>query len=159
MKLSLYYLIAAAVVCLDQWIKAIVVERVDLFEVIPVIPGVFDITHIRNDGAAYNLFSQFPILLIVMPGMVMLAGLVYMAFVVKKKPATLLLAISLVIGGGLGNLVDRINKGYVVDFFDVHIIPVFNVADVFICTGCGLLFIYLVFIDGKQKGTKSGQHE
>jgi len=159
MKLSLFYLIVVAIVGLDQWVKDIVVRQIDLFQVIPVIPGVFDITHIRNDGAAYNLFSQFPLLLIIMPALVMLAGLVYMAYASKKKPSILLLAFSLVIGGGLGNLLDRIDKGYVVDYFDIHIIPVFNIADMSICAGCALLFIYLIFIDGKQMGKTSNQHE
>lgn len=147
------------IVGLDQWVKDMVVRQIDLFQVIPVIPGVFDITHIRNDGAAYNLFSQFPLLLILMPAAVMLVGLVYMAYAAKRKPTVLMLAISLVIGGGLGNLLDRIDKGYVVDFFDIHIIPVFNIADMSICAGCALLFIYLIFIDGKQMGKPGRQHE
>lgn len=152
MKVLLYYLIVVLITGLDQMVKGIIISHIDLFEKIPVIPGIFDITHIRNDGAAYNLFSQVPILLIVMPALVMLAGLVYMGYAYHKNNPILMIAISMVIGGGLGNLLDRITKGYVVDFFDIHIIPVFNVADIFICVGCGLLFIYLIFIDGKQHG-------
>ena len=152
MKVLLYYLIIVLITGLDQMVKGIIIKSVDLFEKIPVIPGIFDITHIRNDGAAYNLFSQVPMLLIVMPAVVMIAGLVYMGYAHKRNNPILMIAISMVIGGGLGNLVDRITKGYVVDFFDIHIIPVFNVADIFICVGCGLLFIYLIFIDGKKYG-------
>jgi len=152
MKLVLYYLIVALIAGLDQIIKAIIIKQVELFDKIPVIPGIFDITHIRNDGAAYNMFSQVPMLLIVMPALVMLAGLIYIGYTHKDKNQLLMIAVSMVIGGGLGNLIDRVLKGYVVDFFDIHIIPVFNVADIFICTGCGLLFIYLIFIDGKQHG-------
>lgn len=150
MKLVLYYLIVVFVTGLDQFVKAIIINQVDLFEKIPVIPGLFDITHIRNDGAAYNMFSQVPLLLIVMPALVMLAGFVYLGLAYKKSDSLLMVAITMVIGGGLGNLVDRISKGYVVDYFDIHIIPIFNVADIFICIGCGLLFIYLIFIDGKK---------
>jgi signal peptidase II len=152
MKLLRYYLIVALIAGLDQIVKVIIIKQVDLFEKITVIPGFFDITHIRNDGAAYNMFSQIPVLLIVMPTLVMLAGLVYIGLTHKKNNPLLIFAISLVIGGGLGNLIDRISKGYVVDYFDIHIIPVFNVADIFICVGCGLLFIYLIFIDGKKHG-------
>lgn len=152
MKFLVYYLIVVLIVGLDQLVKGIVIVQIDLFEKIPVIPGVFDITHIQNDGAAYNLFSQMPIILIVMPALVMLAGLVYIGYAYKEKESILMISIAMIIGGGLGNLIDRISKGYVVDFFDIHIIPVFNVADIFICTGCGLLFIYLIFIDGKQYG-------
>lgn len=152
MRLFCYYLIVAAIAGLDQLVKQILSHQIQLFEKITVIPGVFDLTHIRNDGAAYNLFSQVPIVLILMPALVMSAGLVYLGMFSKKKNPLLLIAISAVIGGGLGNLLDRITKGYVLDFFDIHIIPVFNVADIFICIGCGLLFIYLIFIDGKQHG-------
>lgn len=150
MKLVLYYLIVAFIAGLDQIVKVIIINQLDLFEKISVIPDIFDITHIRNDGAAYNMFSQVPILLIVMPALVMLAGMVYIGMTFKKSNSLLMVAIAMVIGGGLGNLIDRISKGYVVDYFDIHIIPVFNVADICICIGCGLLFIYLIFIDGKQ---------
>lgn len=152
MRLFFYYLIVLAIVGLDQLVKQILSHQIQLFEKITVIPGVFDLTHIRNDGAAYNLFSQVPVVLILMPALVMSAGLIYLGMFSKKKNPLLQIAISAVIGGGLGNLLDRITKGYVLDFFDIHIIPVFNVADIFICIGCGLLFIYLIFIDGKQHG-------
>jgi signal peptidase II len=150
MKAIRYYLIVVLIVGLDQMVKGIIINQVDLYQKITVITGIFDITHIRNDGAAYSLFRQAPIILIVIPGLVMLAGLVYLAFFHNKKNPLLMIAISMVIGGGAGNLLDRITKGYVVDFFDIHIIPIFNVADMFICVGCGLLFIYLIFVDGKQ---------
>ena len=148
----MYYLIVVLIASLDQMVKWILMSQVDLFEKITVIPGIFDITHIRNDGAAYNMFSSMPILLIVMPSMVMLAGLVYIALANQENHLLLMSAISMVIGGGLGNLIDRIKTGYVVDYLDIHIIPIFNLADIFICVGCGLLFIYLIFIDGKQNG-------
>lgn len=150
MKLLFYYLIVVFVTGLDQFFKQIIIDHVDLFEKITIFPGILDITHIRNFGAAYNLFSQMPLLLIIMPASIMLAGLVYIGYTRKRNNFLLLVAIAMVIGGGLGNLIDRIIKGYVVDFLDIHIIPIFNVADIFICTGCGLLFIYLIFIDGKQ---------
>jgi signal peptidase II len=152
MKFVLYYLIVAFIASLDQIVKVIIINQVDLFEKISIIPGILDITHIRNDGAAYNMFSQLPILLIAMPTLVMIAGLVYIGYAHKKSNSLLMVAIAMVIGGGMGNLIDRISKGYVVDYFDIHIIPIFNVADIFICIGCGLLFIYLIFIDGKQNG-------
>ena len=152
MKRIIYYLIVVVIAGLDQMVKWILMNQVDLFEKITVIPGIFDITHIRNDGAAYNMFSSMPILLIVMPSVVMLAGLVYIALANKENHLLLMSAISMVIGGGLGNLIDRIKTGYVVDYLDIHIIPIFNLADIFICVGCGLLFIYLIFIDGEKNG-------
>jgi signal peptidase II len=152
MKRMIYYLIVVLIAGLDQMVKWILINQVDLFEKITVIPGIFDITHIRNDGAAYNMFSSMPVLLIAMPSMVMLAGLVYIALAKKNNHVLLMSAIAMVIGGGLGNLIDRIKTGYVVDYLDIHIIPIFNLADIFICVGCGLLFIYLIFIDGEKNG-------
>lgn len=150
MKVLFYYMIVVVIVAMDQLVEVIIINHINLFQKIQVITGVFDITHIRNDGAAYNMFSQAPIILIAIPALVMAAGLAYIAYTRNRSNPTLLIAISMVIGGGLGNLTDRIMKGYVVDYFDVHIIPVFNVADMFICAGCGLLFLYLIFIDGKH---------
>ncbi len=157
MKRIIYYLIVVLITGLDQMVKGIIINQVDLFEKIIVIPGIFQITHIRNEGAAYSMFSSMPMLLIVMPSIVMLAGLVYIALANKENHLLLMVAISMVIGGGLGNLIDRIKTGYVVDYLDIHIIPIFNMADIFICVGCGLLFIYLIFIDGKHHG-KSEYH-
>lgn len=152
MRRIIYYLIVVMIAGLDQMVKWIIINQVDLFEKIPVIPGIFDITHIRNDGAAYSMFSSMPILLIAMPSIVMIAGLVYLALAKRENQALLMVAIAMVIGGGLGNLIDRIKNGYVVDYLDIQIIPIFNLADICICVGCGLLFIYLIFIDGKHHG-------
>lgn len=152
MRRIIYYLIVVMIAGLDQMVKWIIINQVDLFEKIPVIPGIFDITHIRNDGAAYSMFSSMPILLIAMPSIVMIAGLVYLALAKKENQVLLMVAIAMVIGGGLGNLIDRIKTGYVVDYLDIQIIPIFNLADICICVGCGLLFIYLIFIDGKHHG-------
>jgi signal peptidase II len=152
MHVVFYYLIVVLIAAIDQITKFQIVSQLELFDRIPVIDGIFTITHIRNTGAAYNLLSQVPWLLIIVPGLVMLAGLVFLGMRYKQSPRLLLMAVSMVIGGGLGNLIDRIAKGYVVDFFDIQIIPVFNMADIFICTGCGLLFIYLIFFDGKKHG-------
>lgn len=61
------------------------------------------------------------------------------------------LAIAFICGGGLGNLIDRIWQGYVVDLFDFRVFPVFNIADIFICVGCGLLLLDVLFSERKKK--------
>ena len=60
-------------------------------------------------------------------------------------------SVALIAGGGIGNLVDRISLGYVVDYLDFRVFPIFNLADIAVCVGCGLLIVYVMFIDGKQK--------
>jgi len=145
-----YYAVVALIACGDQIIKWMVVHSLVMYEKIPILGGLVTVTNIRNSGAAYNLFSDMTWLLIFFPCIVMALGLIYIGVKSKTSNKMLMLALSMVIGGGLGNLIDRITKGYVVDFLDIKIIPVFNVADMFICVGCGLLFIYLLFVDGKH---------
>ena len=145
-----YYAVVALIACGDQIIKWMVVHSLVMYEKIPILGGLVTVTNIRNSGAAYNLFSDMTWLLIFFPGIVMAFGLIYIGVKSKTSNKMLMLALSMVIGGGLGNLIDRITEGYVVDFLDIKIIPVFNVADMFICVGCGLLFIYLLFVDGKH---------
>jgi signal peptidase II len=67
----------------------------------------------------------------------------------------LLVSLGLIIGGGFGNLIDRVRQGYVVDFFDFHFWPIFNVADIAVSVGCGLLIVYVLFVEGKESDAKS----
>lgn len=135
------------ILALDQSVKALVVAQVALQERIPLVPGLLTLTHIRNFGAAYNFMTGFALFLILVPGLIMLGGLVYLAFRAERLSPMVRLSASMIIGGGLGNLTDRIRLGYVVDFLDIRIIPVFNVADMFITAGCLLLVLYLLFFD------------
>jgi signal peptidase II len=138
------------IVALDQSVKALVVAQVELQDRIPLVPGLLTLTHIRNFGAAYNLMTGFALFLILVPGLIMLGGLLYLAFRAERLPPMVRLSVTMIIGGGLGNLTDRIRLGYVVDFLDIRIIPVFNVADMFITAGCLLLVLYLLFFDRKN---------
>ena len=111
-----------------------------------VINNFFYITHINNEGAAFSILNGKTIFLIVISIIVIIILLNY----IRKnniKDKLSIISISLVIGGSLGNLFDRITKGYVVDFLDFHIFgynfPVFNIADTFITVGVFLLFISL----------------
>jgi len=83
------------------------------------------------------------------------AVLLYLIKKQKSEHWCLLLSISLIAAGGVGNLIDRAMKGYVVDFFDLRVWPIFNVADISVCLGCGLLILYMFFIEPKQ--SKAGK--
>lgn len=150
MKFLLCLLGAAGITVLDQAVKAVVVSQLALGVRIPLLDGLLTLTHIRNFGAAYNLMSGYGLFLIVVPGLVMTGGLLYLAFRGDRLAPMLRLAATMIIGGGAGNLTDRIRLGYVVDFLDIRIIPVFNVADMFITAGCALMILYLLFFDRKQ---------
>ena len=94
-----------------------------------------------------------------LPLIVILAALIYIFKKRKEAHPLLLLSLAFVAGGGLGNVVDRAVLGYVVDYFDFRVFPIFNIADIFVCVGCGLLVIYMLFIDGKGlKEEKNGEN-
>lgn len=123
-----------------------------LGESLPVISQVFHITYIRNTGAAFSLMSDFRLLLILIPALVILAAGIYIFRKRKSAHPLLLTALAFISGGGLGNVIDRVLFGYVVDYLDFRVFPVFNIADIFVCLGCGLMIIYILFFDGKQHG-------
>ena len=144
-------LFAAAAVALDQWSKALVVANIPLYDKVPAIDGLFHLTYVQNTGAAFSSFS----------GMQWLFALIFLVFTVgliwefskKRWPFTTFerWCIIAVYAGGLGNMIDRVRLGYVVDMIRVEFIefPVFNVADCFITCGCIALMISLVFFNKK----------
>jgi signal peptidase II len=141
--------IAVAIVALDQLTKAIVKARLPLHESVSVIPGFFDFTHVRNTGAAFGMldnthFAYKPALMVV----VALVALGAVASYALTLPATQRIArygLALILGGAVGNLIDRAVMGYVVDFVDVYWRGVhfwaFNVADSAITVGVALMLL------------------
>lgn len=142
-------LFAAGVVALDQITKYLVVENIELFQKVPVWDGVFHLTYVQNTGAAFSAFQ----------GMQWLFALIFLVFTVaiiwefskKRLPLTTFerWCIVAVFAGGLGNMIDRLRFGFVVDMIATEFIdfPVFNVADCFITCGCILLMLHLVFFN------------
>lgn len=148
MKRIHYLLISVAVIVLDIWTKALVLKRIDLHEAIPVIPNFFQLVHVRNTGAAFGIGANaasklVPLLLNVGAIAVFLVVVVY-ALRTAVTDRVLQTGLHLILGGAIGNLLDRFRFGYVVDFLDVYIgshhWPAFNVADSAICIGIALLF-------------------
>lgn len=146
-----YFFIIIAVVILDQILKNLTVNSMSLYESIPVIQDVFHITYIHNTGAAFSIMEGKISILILLPMVMIIAALVYMIIMRKKGHPVMMTSVALIAGGGIGNLIDRIAVGYVVDYLDFRVFPIFNLADIAVCVGCGLLIIYVLFIDGKQK--------
>lgn len=153
-----YYLIVAAIIAADQAVKKTVAEGMELNETIPLIRDVFHITYIRNTGAAFSLMEGFRGLLILVPVLLIGAAMVYIFLKRKKAHPVILLSLAFIAGGGLGNVLDRAVRGYVVDYLDFRVFPVFNIADIFVCLGCGLLIVYILFLDGKAaRGKRNGK--
>ncbi|MFA7636222.1 MAG: signal peptidase II [Monoglobales bacterium] len=128
----------------DILTKFIVSSNMSLGVSIPLWKDVFHLTYVRNTGAAFSLLSGQRFFLILLPMIVIAAIIIY---IIRKKPQNrvLMLSFSMIVSGGLGNLLDRIRLGYVVDFFDFCLInfPVFNVADIWVTLGA-TIFICLV---------------
>ncbi len=145
--------LALAVVVLDQATKTWVLATFELHETLPVIPGWFHLTYIRNPGAAFGLFSghaeafRRPFFLVVTA--VALAAILAILWRAPRGRPWLLAALGLVFGGAVGNLIDRVRWGEVVDFLDVfwktHHWPAFNVADSAITVGMGVLILEELF--------------
>ena len=145
------YLIILLIIVLDQIVKALTRSALNVGESVDVIGKVLSFTYVQNTGAAFSMLSGTGWLLILLPIVLILFGFFYL-MKHPKEHWTLPLAVSLAIGGGISNLIDRIAFGYVTDMIDVHFWPVFNVADIAICVGCGILIIYILrFSDSKEK--------
>ncbi|MDH5661540.1 MAG: signal peptidase II [Elusimicrobiota bacterium] len=136
------YLIALILLFVDQLSKYVIRQNMSLAESIPVINRVFHITYVENKGIAFGLFPQGHFLFIVISLIIILA----IVFFARKKIIKSLkekVCLGLILGGALGNLVDRLRFGFVIDFLDFRIWPVFNLADSGVCIG-GILMVFFL---------------
>ena len=142
-------LFAALAVIADQLTKLWTVATIPLHGKIPVIDGLFHLTYTQNTGAAFSSFEGMQWLFALV--FAVFAAAIVWEFSKKRMPFTTFerWCIIAVFGGGLGNMIDRLRLGYVVDMIEVEFInfPVFNVADCFITCGCIILLVHLVFFN------------
>jgi len=110
---------------------------------VPVIPGVLAFTHVHNRGIAFSLLGGVPVAVPALIALTLLVVLFYNRARWARRPLAPS-ALALISGGALGNLLDRLRVGAVVDFIDVHVWPVFNLADVAVTAGAGLLILTLI---------------
>lgn len=149
----LWIIISAMVmVALDQWTKALTVANIPLGGDVPFWDGVFHFTHFQNTGIAFSMFEGARWILLALTALMIVALL----FAVGKRwihGFVGVAAVALVVGGGLGNLIDRARLGYVVDMIELDFMDfaIFNVADCFICVGAALLVIWALFLDRKKE--------
>lgn len=156
----MFLAIAAVVAAIDQLTKHLVSAAMELGESIQLIEGYLWLTSVRNTGAAYNILKDHARLLSFVSVIVLAALIIFMLISGKKLSRGERIAFGLIIGGGFGNLIDRHFLGYVVDFIDIKIIPVFNIADAAITTGCALLLLnMLVIIPLKEKRRKISEEK
>ncbi len=153
-----HFFVALIVVLLDRWTKRLVANRIPMFTHIQIIPGFFRLTHTENTGAAFSLFADSPShwktgLLI---GFSLIAMVIVSALLWRQRSALTItgIALSLILGGAVGNLWDRVASGRVVDFLLLYVKqyqwPVFNLADSAIVIGAGLLVAEILFSRPKK---------
>ena len=137
--------VAAAAVVADQLTKQIIGRTLELGGSVDIV-GPFTIHHVQNSGIAFGLFASRTSLVIAVTGVAVGLMLWFFAHQGKRHPV-LPVALGLVLGGSLANLIDRVRLGHVTDFLDLAAWPAFNLADTFIVVGVGILFGALVLAD------------
>lgn len=147
----LYWILAAAIVAVDQIVKALIRAYIPLHAAVPFIPG-FDLTYVQNTGAAFSMLNTHTWMLAVLSAVV---SVVLAAALAKKALPhwTGMLSLALLLGGAVGNLIDRVLMGFVTDMFATTFMnfAVFNVADIGVTVGGFLLCIHAIFFFGKGK--------
>lgn len=159
--------ITAVAVLLDQISKSIVVNGLPLYGEARFIPGVLSFYHTRNTGAAFSMLSDRRWVFMLL-SCVAIVAITVMLYFWRSRHVLFTVSLSMILGGGIGNMIDRIVNGYVTDFFRVDFVDfaVFNVADSFITVGAVLLGVYIIFFEPKverhlaeskpQKGGEAG---
>lgn len=150
--------IAMALAALDQVTKQVIRDTFALGELRTVVPGLFNLTYLRNTGAAWGMLRGHNVLLTALSATMLLTlSFFWKSFLNDSRSHRI--ALGCMIGGITGNLLDRIRLGYVTDFLDFHLVgrhwPSFNVADAAICAGVGLYFLS-AYLDERQR-RKAGE--
>jgi len=144
-------IICLAIVLLDQVTKILVREHLAFGSVTPVIPGFMNLTHLRNTGAAWGMLGSQNLFLTLLSAVMLVLMIVFRRSFVNTSRIHRV-AFGLLMGGIIGNLIDRIRQGAVTDFLDFYVAnshwPSFNVADAAICTGVGL-YLLSSFLDAR----------
>ncbi len=153
-------LIAIAITVLDQVSKSLVESFFALGESREVIPGLFSLTYLRNPGAAWGILSNYTAHLTAL-SLVMLGLIFYFRRSFLTNSWEHRVALGLMVGGIIGNLIDRVKLGYVVDFFDFYIgqshWPVFNIADSAICVGVGMYLLSSLWLNSHPLRENNGE--
>ncbi len=157
-RYSLLFLVGGLIVLIDQATKIWVDKTMRLYESSPIVPGLLDLHYIRNTGAAFGFLSgshagfRIPFFLLV--STVAIGIILYLFHKLEESEVLMPIALSLVLGGAVGNLIDRVRLGEVIDFILLHYKafqwPAFNVADIGITAGVFLLILRILLFEGRQ---------
>lgn len=145
----MYEIAIILLIIIDQISKNYMQSILTLNKSVPVISGIFHLTYVENKGAAFGMFQNLQLFFVIIAIIVVIAGIIYIHRSKEHKISKI--AVAMIISGAVGNLIDRVRLGYVIDFFDFRLIwnYVFNFADVLVVVGTIVLCIYLL-ISGKE---------
>ena len=155
-----YLLTILLCIAADQAVKLYVVSRLALYESAPLIPGVVELLYVQNTGAGFSLLEGYTWVLTAVTA-VLMAGIAVL-LVKKRCPHPLAMwTMTAILGGGLGNLIDRVRLGYVVDMFNFQFMryPVFNVADILVVCGTIGFAAYYLFLHDREKPEEAKEPE
>ncbi len=146
----IYIAICAVILILDIITKIWATDVLKSLVTIPLWQNVFHLTYVENTGAAFGSFQGNRVFLVAVTLVAIGAGSVFLFK--NRKKSLLSVSMAFILGGALGNLLDRVFRGFVVDMLDFRLInfPVFNVADIFVCLGAALIVIYIIFFEDKK---------
>ena len=152
--LAIYFMISGLLVALDQWVKWWIVNDLSLGETKTLIPGV-SLNHIRNTGAAWSMLEGKMWFFVIITVIAVIVVVTLMVKNRKQGNRWLLTGLSFILAGAIGNFIDRVRLGYVVDMFQTDFMnfPIFNVADMTLVCGVILILIYII-LDEKEQGKK-----
>lgn len=147
-----YFILTTVLVLVDQLTKYLTVQNIALYESVEFIPKFLSFTYIQNDGAAWSILEGQMWFFYLVTIIVTLA-IIYFLYTEGKKDRIFGTILAIILGGTLGNFVDRLLYQYVIDMIKVEFIsfPIFNLADSFLTVGVIMLFIYSIYIEQKEK--------
>ncbi len=141
-KILVISLTALLIVFFDQLTKFLITKNLKISQSLPIVNNIFHLTFVKNTGAGFGILKGYNVFLILI-SLIVIGVIFYYFRKIGDKEYFLQLIVGFILGGTIGNLIDRIRLGYVIDFLDFRIWPVFNVADSFVTVGIIGLMIYL----------------
>ncbi len=152
--------IIAALVAIDQFIKLLVIEHLEPIGSLPLIDGFIQLNYAENTGAAFGSFSGKTSLLSIFTFVIIVVGIIYL-LIKKRKVDVEYVCITLIIAGGLGNLVDRVFRGFVVDYIEPLFMDfaIFNFADILVTCSCIAFVIWLIYDMYREGKREKGKND
>ena len=163
--MTIWLVVIVVAVFLDQLTKYLTVLHLKPVDTVPIIEDVLHLTYVENTGAAFGMMKDARWVFMITSTLAIIGILVYLFW---KRPESKLecLSLAFIVGGGIGNMIDRTVLGYVVDMIDFRLInfAVFNVADSFVCVGAGLMILHLILemvkeAKAEKASLSEGEHE